>query len=417
VNNKGQSVQIMDNVRLYKQVRSPYWWVSVLFDGKQKRLSTKVRVGDDPEGSGAARNKAVEIATELKFKVEHGIDISGMPTFSALCDDVVKSLDARYVQKGVYKDYKSVIENYLKPYFKRASITSVGRHEVHKFYLWREGETGAQISLTQKRVTNKAFSMVFDLACELGHIKQHDIPKLPTIGVRATESKDHFTSDELTLVLGGFDTFIDDSKNYKTREIRNLLKYYAHFLSGTGARPGEEVVNLKYGDIQLETLKGKRAWTANITKGKVSDRKGARKIILSDRAVDALNCVVSYCDLYKNMTLKQVIEKYPSQLIFLASYRDSSPEFGKPFEQYMAYLKFEGKKHTLYSLRHTYITHTLLLGKMPRRAIAKQCGTSEDMIEKYYDHVMPSDYAEELKQADNMPSLTGSLEYWMTEEN
>ncbi len=413
MNNKGQSVQIMDNVRLYKQVRSPYWWVSVLLDGKQKRLSTKVRIDDDTEGSGAARNKAVEIATELKFKVEHGIDINGMPTFSALCDEVVKSLDARHVQKGVYKDYKSVIENYLKPYFKRASITSVGRHEVHKFYLWREGETGAQISLTQKRVTNKAFSMVFDLACDLGYIKQHEIPKLPNIGVKAVESKDYFTSDELPLVLGGFDTFIDASRNRKTREIRNLLKYYTHFLSGTGARPGEEVVNLKYGDIQLEALKGKRVWTANITKGKVSGRKGGRKIILSDRAVDALECVVSYRDVYKNMTLNQVIAKYPNKLIFLASYRDSPPDFVKPFEQYMAYLNIEGKKHTLYSLRHTYITHALLLDKVPRRAIAKQCGTSEDMIEQYYDHVMASDYADELRQADNMPSLTGSLEQWM----
>ncbi len=67
----------------------------------------------------------------------------------------------------------------------------------------------------------------------------------------------------------------------------------------------------------------------------------------------------------------------------------------------------------LYSICHTYIAHALLLDKVPRRAIAKQCGTSEDMIDQYYDHVMASDYADELRQADNMPSLTGSLEQWM----
>ena len=168
MNNQGKSVQIMDNVRLFQQVKSPFWWVSVNLNKKQYRSSTKVKIVDDVAGGADARNKAVEIATELKFKIEHGIDVSGKPSFSALCDDVVRGLDARPTQKGIYSDYKSVISNYLKPFFKRTVITDVGRPEIYKFYQWREQETGTQISLTQKRVTNKAICMVFDLFC-IGH--------------------------------------------------------------------------------------------------------------------------------------------------------------------------------------------------------------------------------------------------------
>jgi integrase len=402
MNNKDKSVQITGSVRLYKQARSPFWWVNVLLGGVQKRLSTKVRFDDDIDGMG----QAIKLATELEFKIEHGIDISNKPTFSTLCDEIAKSLDARSIQKSVYKDYKAVMENYLKPYFKQAPISNVDRHAIHKFYSWREGETGSEISLTQKRVTNKAFNMVFDLACDQGYIKQHEIPKLPNVAVKVVESKDYFTSSELMTVLGSFDAFIEASISYKTREIRSLLKFYTHFLSGTGARPGEEVVNLTYGDIKVEKLKGQFVWMAEISKGKVSSRKGSRKVILSDRAIDALTLVVKYREEFAGMSLKAVLDKHPNRSIFSAEYKGSPPEFGKPFDQYMLSLGFENKNHTLYSLRHTYITHALLLDEVPRRAIAKQCGTSEEMIEQYYDHVVASDYAEQLKQSDNMPSLS-----------
>ncbi len=48
--------------------------------------------------------------------------------------------------------------------------------------------------------------------------------------------------------------FINDSKSYKARGIRNILKFYVYFILGTGVRSGEEIVNLKYGDIKLGIL-------------------------------------------------------------------------------------------------------------------------------------------------------------------
>ena len=154
---------------------------------------------------------------------------------------------------------------------------------------------------------------------------------------------------------------------------------------------------------------------ATIRTGKVSSRKGARTIILSDRAMDALICVIKYREEFAGMDLRAVLDKYPNKSIFSTGYRGVPPEFGKPFGLYMIHLGFENKNHTLYSLRHTYITQALLLDKVPRRAIAKQCGTSEEMIEQYYDHVVASDYADELTQSDNMPSLVSSLDPWMND--
>jgi integrase len=95
----------------------------------------------------------------------------------------------------------------------------------------------------------------------------------------------------------------------------------------------------------------------------------------------------------------------------LTIYWASVPEFAKPFDQYMKYLAIKDKEHTLYSFRHAYITRALLREDgIPKGVIAKQCGTSEEMIEKYYDYVITTDYAAEFKKSDGLSSLSGSLE-------
>ena len=405
MNFKGKSVDVSENVRLYKQVRSPYWWVNVRVEGQQKRQSTKIRIEDDTAGTKSARDAAIQIATECKIKVEHGIEIVNKPTFTQVADSVIGELNRKLVVKDKHKSFISVINNYLKPYFKRISIDRVDRHQIYKFYRWREEKLKAEISLTQKRVTNQALMMIFDHACDFGYMKQYDIPKLPKIKIKPSVSKNSFTVDELTRIQGEFDGFIKSARNKKSFEVRQLLECYVHFLSGTGARPGKEVCSVTYGDIGYERIKNKHSWVAVIKKGKVSGRKGSRKIILSNRAVDALNRIIEIRPYFEGKTLRNVTDSYKSKIIFIADYRKSSPDFVKPFQQYLKYLGMDDKNHTLYSLRHTYITNNLLTGNMPRRAIAKQCGTSEDMIERYYDHVQTLDYAEELKHSDNLPSL------------
>ena len=58
-----------------------------------------------------------------------------------------------------------------------------------------------------------------------------------------------------------------------------------------------------------------------------------------------------------------------------------------------------GNAFSLYSLRHSYITWQLQRG-LSKGKIAKQCGTSEAMIEQHYSHVTPSMYARELAGRD-----------------
>ena len=57
------------------------------------------------------------------------------------------------------------------------------------------------------------------------------------------------------------------------------------------------------------------------------------------------------------------------------------------------------EKHALTSLRHTYATFRLTTRSGNRasvRALAKQMGTSEKMIERHYGHDVVEDYRDEL---------------------
>lgn len=407
MNNEGKSVYLNENIRLYKQKRSPFWWVNVRLDSQQKRLSTKVKIEDDTTGTGKARDKALAIETELKVMVKHGIDLIKTPSFSHVADKVITKLNSKSTQREINKDYIRIIENHLKPYFKHAAINKVDRYRINNFFDWREEKYQSAISLTQKRVTNTAITLIFELACDLGYIKQHEIPKLPKVKTKPKRAKDYFNDDEVNAVQKGFEGFIKTARNRKSHEIRTLLELYVYFILGTGARPGEEVINLTYGDIGRERVEMDFRWSATITTGKTSVRKGARKIILSDLALDALNEVVKHRPYFDSLSLLEVIKKYPNEVIFTVDYRNSPPDFGKSFNQYLKYLNMNNKNHSLYSLRHTYITRALLSKsqKMTKRMIAKQCGTSEEMINQYYDHVEAMDFATELARINYLPSL------------
>ena len=48
-----------------------------------------------------------------------------------------------------------------------------------------------------------------------------------------------------------------------------------------------------------------------------------------------------------------------------------------------------GQSRTLYSLRHTYATFALVRDGMEIHTLAKQMGTSIQMIERHYSHLTP----------------------------
>ncbi|MFK5948963.1 MAG: site-specific integrase [Methylococcales bacterium] len=410
MNNQGKSVQISEGVRLYQQSRSPYWWLAVkaVDETNGKRVSTKIKI-DDPDSVKKATKVANEIVAEIRFKEKHGVPVSDSPSFSKVADLAVLTIRALKPKKSIHEDYVLNIETKLKPHFGRIPINHVDRVKLAHFYGERAKQTGKDISKTQRAVLKKCFDYIFDEACLKGYIKEHQIPKHPKIQTQYAKPRDYFTSEQLTKLLGGFTDYIAVSRNYKVRQRREVLECYVKFMLATGIRPGKEIANLKLGDLMWRNVGGKRKWFANVRKGKLESRKGSRDIFLSDVATDSINKALSYKERYEGQAFHKVFNKYSHDLIFNVEYSGKVPEFSHTFSSYLNSIGISDENHTLYSLRHTYISQMLLNEDVQKRALAKQCGTSEQMIDDFYDHLKASDFTHELDR-NGVSGLSASMD-------
>lgn len=409
-NSKGKSVVIRPGVRLYKQQRSPCWWVSVRYEGEEVRKSTGTEDQTD------ATTFAHELAAEVKVKKQHGLSLRTIPLFKDIASQVVTTLESTQYGKNNDKAVIRVINRYLVPYLGRKPIDRVDRTEIYNFYQWRQRETGKEISPTQRSNTSNALKKIFDLACDQGHIRQVDIPKLPKPTVKRSAPRDYFGASELKKIFKPkhLDGFVEASRKGITRAYRQIFPYYITFLFLTGVRPGEEAGQLKYGDLKFVQHKQQRRCVAKITKGKSMSYSSGRDVFVDDIAVKALRHPARFSAKHGVLTtLDDLIKQYPDDYVFYA-YLDGEeprlPDFGRVMDQYMEYIGMHGKDHTLYSFRHSYITYKLLQD-VSAYDIAKQCGTSEAMIEQFYDHVRPLQKADNLKFQGIKPGQ--SMESWL----
>ncbi len=176
------------------------------------------------------------------------------------------------------------------------------------------------------------------------------MPPLPKPEIKREERRDFFKPNELKKLLNNFDAFTAKARNKKSREIRQLFEWYVKFVLGTGARVGEEVVHLRFKDLTYHDGGHQQhsGWTVHISKGKMAGRTGSRDAMLGKQAeeviVGLINHKAGFDDIDTDgLNHHEVINKYPDELLFRASYRDSVPGFSKPFEQYMKFLGMENE--------------------------------------------------------------------------
>ncbi len=198
--------------------------------------------------------------------------------------------------------------------------------------------------------------------------------------------RDAFTSEELVTI---FKTLMEEIKkevNRHTKRRKILLYYYINILYHTGIRP----VELR----ELTWAQYIREYGAGGLLTDVYNRKqqNKRSIALSPTIVKILNKLYAhqkhFCEAHKIPFNDKDVK-----IISLCNTNRSKNFYEiKPIKEldngFRKLLDRCGIEHSnskvLYSYRHTYIS-TLVQKETPAINIAKQCGTSVKMIEKYYD--------------------------------
>ena len=298
--------------------------------------------------------------------------------------------------KPIYKDYIRIVNRYLIPILGRKYIDRIGYEDLDELKERRIKIMGRIPTRSTILNHNAILNRIFDEAIRRGFIKEEQRPKLDAKG-KKTERRCEFTLDEIKILIHNFDAWVNEART-DSLALRQLMKDYVMTLIDTGARPGREIFELKWGQIKFAPNMADTI-VLNIQMSKTGQRTaiGREPMLQAIRGIAQRNY---------NKSLEEVMEQYPNDYIFryveFISKRQLRgirvPKFLKPssfprlFDSYLKRHnilidKSTGKKRVMYSLRHTYATFALTYDQVPIHTLAKQMGTSVVMIEKHYSHL------------------------------
>jgi integrase len=229
---------------------------------------------------------------------------------------------------------------------------------------------------------------------------------------------------EVRAIRNNFDAWIARGRA-DAIELRSLLKDYVVVLLDTGARPGKELLDLTWAQIELvffptitktgvvaelgegeieelEIANLNRTVYMHILTGKVS-RGGGRRAVGRQPTVAALEAIAqrNYGRSLKEQLAKRSKEKVFMYKEYINLKKDKSgrapkllppTSFSKLFDEFLLDHNLlidpvTNKRRVFYSLRHTYATMALTTDMVGIHTLAKQMGTSVGMIEQHYSHL------------------------------
>jgi integrase len=399
---------------IYRRERSGVWQCRYKVAGIWQRASTKQR------NLKLAKQAARELMIEAEIRHR-----SNLPVVTRRFRDVAKlaiqRMDAETANKQgkiSYTDYKRVIEDYLIPILGNRSITNISSSALDELDAKRIELMKKVPSQSTMLTHNTALNRVFDEAVIRGFLTDANRPKLDAKG-KQSDRRPAFDLEELRALLNNFEDWIERAVNEKSKELRQLLRDYVEMLIDTGARPGKELMNLKWRQIKfakkpvVETTGqvdeyGEPIQSASLNRSvemTVTGKTGTRTIVGMKRTVQALERIA-----LRNYGTKDSIVNPLASLavpsnqdfVFRTKKKVKPTSFQKMFDNYLDEHNLRLDKRTeqnrvFYSLRHTYATLALTYDSVPIHTLAKQMGTSVLMIERHYSHLKVVQAIEQLR--------------------
>jgi integrase len=350
-----------------------------------------------------ARDKAFDYDAELRFKVKHDMPVFDR-TFSQVakeyCDWQKQRADAGEITKKRWEVEDGFIRN-LNRYVGNDQITLIGEEKWRGFPLWRRSQgldkRVNKVSDWTIRSQMKTFRAVMMYAVRKKYISAE---RLELFRGRLKLDKprgEAFTLEEYRALYTHAREWQHRANSKKTSWYRQMFYNFMLIMANTGLRPAE-AKNLRWRDVG-EPVKGKngKQFLPLRVRGKGKFRELVAPITVSTY-IERIRELVEerFRELGKQMT--------PDDFVFIA-YDGSRAKslyasmlndlLGK--EETNLQLSAAGKRRNTYSFRHTFATFRLMHGT-DVYFLAKQMGTSVQMIEDYYGHITPVKNADAILQ-------------------
>jgi integrase len=230
---------------------------------------------------------------------------------------------------------------------------------------------------------------VLKWAHERGYRGQKPLPKFRHKASRA-KTRPAFTADEYRRLYRQMQHWITKADNEEWRYTRELLRDYVLILANSGIRVGEANKLREQDLIKFTDDVGRENYRFS-----VDGKTGRREVVMRTNALPYIQRTLERNARWRSHWAEKGPSKanrrrkaerqdwlFPmadgSQIISLAD------QFDKVLNQIAMKQNADGENLSLYSLRHFYAVQMLRRGKANIYDIAKNMGTSVEMIERYY---------------------------------
>ena len=398
---------------LYRIDASPYFWVRYYADGKIFRRSTKTDIKRE------AISAAKQFFNDITARQINGTLDTKRTTFAAICDAMLKSMDARVARRDLTKETKTISDYRLRkeilPKIGERDITNIHYEDLEELL---DGLSHQTPKLSSSTISSymKLVRQVFNYAYKRREII--NIPHFPIVGGKH-QPRGYFTTREYRQMWTRARKLI--GKRFEYRVLKDAL---GHETKGTfypegACREGRLIRKTTITRELVELIVFSTNSYVRPTDIKNLQHKHVT-VVRRERTYLVLNPPETKGHDDPFVTMKQAVDVYERLTAYNKSQgRDVSAEAYvffpnytkrdyalKELERQFAVLMWnlnlgrgpKGEERTMYSLRHTCFMYTLLYGdKVDLITLARNGRTSPEMINEHY--------ASQLRGEDNIDML------------
>ena len=373
---------------------NPVWQASIRSPSSKGRIRVSTKTSNLEQAKSIAREEYYK----AEARVQTGLPLNP-PRFDKVAKDYLNWSKSEHergrMSQNMMLTHRRTIESSLIPFFGNLYIHSIRTKQIEEYQDQRKktGATGKGEAVKGSTLNRDAsiLNAVFKYAIREDYIKEAPmIPKHYSFTQRAS-----FSRGEMKLLQQKLDEWVKSTHAFDAQHVydyRELFKLYVLIITYSGIRPGEEMASLHWKDVKYETSEGQEYVLLKVI---TSKSKKLEKVIRPVVAMPQLKIVIE--DFKKQHHLynpKAHIFRHPaSTQLGDAFIGEPIGSFKKQWESFITWanLKYESepphRARPLYSLRHYYFEQRIINSDASFLFLARNGGTSIQVLEKWYADV------------------------------